>query len=338
MSVPCKTLAPTDFLSFMRILIVKTSSMGDIVHALPMVSDIARARPEAVIDWVCEEGFAVLPRLSSHVREVRKVALRRWRKHLFSGATWREVEVARGELRAGHYDLVIDAQGLLKSALMAGWTGRPVVGFASGSARERFAAWFYEKSYEIPYDQAALVRCRELAAQALGYSVEGPPRFDLRAEGRAAVEVSGDYAVLLVNASRATKLWPEERWIELGRWLGQRGLRCLFFWGAPEEGERAHRIAAALEDAVVAPRAGLDAIAVNLAAARLVVGLDTGLTHLAAALGRPCVGIFCDYPVERVALVGDGPVASLGGVNVQPPVAEVIAACESVWWIADQGR
>lgn len=314
----------------MRILIVKTSSMGDIVHALPMAADIARARPDALIDWVAEESFATLPALSRHVNRVQRVALRRWRKHLLAASTWREVAAARATLRAANYDLVIDAQGLLKSAVVARWAGRPISGFATGAAREAIAARFYAQGYAIPYEWPALVRYRELAARALGYTVEGPPRFDLRATATPAVEMPGGFAVLLVNASRATKLWPEDRWVELGRSLRARGLTSLLFWGAPEEGERARRIAAQIEGAVVAPRAGLDAIAGNLAAARLVVGLDTGLTHLAAALGRPCVGIFCDYPVERVALVGDGPVASLGGVNVQPPTAEVLAALERV--------
>ncbi|MEG0822245.1 MAG: lipopolysaccharide heptosyltransferase I [Burkholderiaceae bacterium] len=314
----------------MRILIVKTSSMGDIVHALPMVSDIARARPDAVIDWVCEESFAALPRMSTHVREVRRVALRRWRKQLLSCSTWREIDTARGELRAARYDLVIDCQGLLKSALVSRWAGAPVAGFATGSARERIAPWFYQRSFSIAYELPALQRCRELAAQALGYELAGPPRFDLKARATPARVCEGDSAVLLVNASRATKLWPEERWVELGRWLAAQGMRSLLYWGSPAEGERARRIAAQIDGAVVAPRAGLDAIAASLSGARLVVGLDTGLTHLGAALGRPCVGIFCDYPLERVALVGDGPVASLGGVNVQPLTAEVIAACERV--------
>lgn len=314
----------------MRILIVKTSSMGDIVHALPMVSDIARARPDAVIDWACEEGFAALPRMSLHVRDVRRVALRRWRKHLLRSATWREVDVARGDLRAAHYDLVIDCQGLLKSAVVARWAGAPVAGFGPGSARERAASWFYQHRFAIPYELPALQRCRELAAQALGYELLGPPRFDLVANAAPAITVEGNYAVLLANASRVTKLWPEERWVELGRWLAAQGMKSLLFWGAPEEGERARRIAAQLEGAVVAPRSGLDAIAASLSGAALVVGLDTGLTHLAAALGRPCVGLFCDYPIELVGLVGDGPVASLGGVKVQPPISEVIAACQQV--------
>ncbi|HOX89695.1 MAG TPA: lipopolysaccharide heptosyltransferase I [Burkholderiaceae bacterium] len=314
----------------MRVLIVKTSSMGDVVHALPLAADIARARPGALIDWVCEDAFVPIPRMSPHVNEVRRVSLRRWRRQLLSPAMWREVARVRTKLRDARYDLVIDCQGLIKSALVGSWTRAPVVGYGKLTAREPLATRFYSRCFEVPVDLPAVQRCRELAAQALGYELEGPPRFELRPTGTPLADLGADSAVLLANTSRASKLWPEERWIELGRWLGERGLRSVLFWGAPEEGERVRRLAAAIPGARVAPRSGLDVLGASLAQAQLVVGVDTGLTHLAAALGRRCVGIFCDYPIERVGLTGDGPVESLGGVGQQPALEQVRAACERV--------
>jgi heptosyltransferase-1 len=313
-----------------RILIVKTSSMGDVVHALPLAADIARARPNALIDWACEDAFLPIPRMSPHVNEVRRVSLRRWRKQLLSPAMWSEVARVRTKLRDVRYDLVIDCQGLLKSALVARWARAPIAGFGPVTAREPMAARFYTQRFEIPADLPAVQRCRELGARALGYELDGPPRFELRPTGTPLADLGPQSAVLLANTSRASKLWPEDRWIELGRWLGERGLRSVFFWGAPEEGERVRRLAAAIPNAHVAPRSGLDVLGASLARAPLVVGVDTGLTHLGAALGRPCVGIFCDYPIERVGLTGDGPVASLGGVGQQPAFEDVRAACERV--------
>ena len=304
--------------------------MGDVVHALPLAADIARARPDALIDWACEEAFAALPRMSPHVNEVRRVSLRRWRKQLLSPAMWSEVARVRSKLRDARYDLVIDCQGLIKSALVSSWTRSPVAGYDQRTVREPLATRFYARSFEVPVDLPAVQRCRELGAQALGYALEGPPRFDLKPTATPLAGIGEDTAVLLVNTSRATKLWPEERWIALGRWLTERGLRSSLFWGAPEEAERVRRLAEAIPGAVVAPRSGLDVLGASLARARLVVGVDTGLTHLGAALGRPCVGIFCDYPIERVGLTGDGPVESLGGVGQQPALEQVQAACERV--------
>lgn len=305
--------------------------MGDVVHALPLAADIALARPGALIDWVCEDAFAALPSMSPYIDEVRRVSLRRWRKQLLSPSMWREAGGVRTELRDARYDLVIDCQGLIKSAFVASWARAPVVGFGKLTAREPLATRLYARSFEVPVDLSAVQRCRELGAHALGYELVGPPRFDLRPTATPLADFSGgEVAALLVNTSRATKLWPEERWIALGRWLAERGLGSVFVWGAPEEAERVRRLAGAVPGAVVAPRSGLDVLGASLARARLVVGVDTGLTHLGAALGRPCVGIFCDYPVERVGLTGDGPVESLGGVGQQPALEQVQKACERV--------
>jgi heptosyltransferase I len=309
-----------------RLLIVKTSSMGDVIHALPLAADIARALPQASLDWLVEEGFAAIPAMSRHVSTVHRVALRRWRHAPLASAHRGEIARLKHALRASRYDLVLDAQGLLKSAWVARWANAPVAGFSSASARERLASRFYRTRLDIPRTLHAIDRCRALGAQALGYAIDGPPRFDLHSSAAPAVVVHAPYAVLLTNASRATKLWPADRWLEVEQALAARGLLSVLFWGSEEEGERTRALAARMQHALVAPRSSLDSIAATLSGARVVVGLDTGLSHLAAALGRPTVAIYCDYDPGLVGLVGDGPVASLGGAAVSTPAAQAVEA------------
>lgn len=300
--------------------------MGDVIHALPLAADIARALPQATLDWLIEESFAAIPAMSRHVSTVHRVALRRWRHAPLAAASRSEITRLKRELRAARYDLVLDAQGLLKSAWVARWANAPVAGFSSASARERLASRFYRTRFDIPRTLHAIDRCRTLGAQALGYAIDGPPRFDLHSKAAPAVIVHAPYAALLTNASRATKLWPDERWVEVERTLAARGLLSVLFWGSEEEGQRTRALAAHMQHALVAPRSSLDSIAATLGSARVVVGVDTGLSHLAAALGRPTVAIYCDYDPGLVGLVGDGPVASLGGAGVSTPASQVIEA------------
>src|SRR5512137_2197323 len=163
--------------------------MGDVIHALPLAADIARARPAARIDWLVEESFAAIPAMSRHVTSVHQVALRRWRHAPFSSETRREAAAVKQSLRAARYDLVIDAQGLLKSAWVARWARAPVAGLSSAAARERVASLFYSRRFDVPRALHAVDRCRPLGARAIGYPVEGPPRFGLKTRARAAVDV-----------------------------------------------------------------------------------------------------------------------------------------------------
>lgn len=318
-----------------RILIVKTSSMGDVIHALPLVSDIAAARPELAIDWVVEEGFADLPRLHPQVARVVPVALRRWRRAWWQADTWRELRAARTALRAQPYQTIIDCQGLLKSAWVARWARGPVVGLDAASAREPLAARLYLRRVVVPRALHAVERNRLIGAGAVGYAVEGAPRFGLQVPPQteptlAACAEAGPYAVLLTNASRATKRWPDDRWQAVARSLSAQGLRVLLFWGSAQEEADTQRRAAGMANAWVAPRCTLPQVAAALASARLVIGLDTGLSHLAAAAGTPAVGIYCDYDPRLVGLVGDAPSISLGGVEAMPTVDGVLAAAARV--------
>ncbi len=318
----------------MRILIVKTSSMGDVVHALPLAADIAHALPAAHVDWLCEEAFSAIPATSRHVAQVHRVALRRWRKRPFDPAVWREVRIAKTALRDGRYDLVLDVQGLAKSAWLARWTGAPVAGFDSATARESVAAHFYQHRFEVPRSLHAIERCRRLGAAALGYAVTGAPRFGIASNVEPRSNDSEPVAVLLVNASRATKLWDDERWLVVERWLAHRGIASVLFCGTAAERVRSESLASRMQRATVKPPAALETVAAALSTALIVIGLDTGLTHLAAALGRPTVGIFCDYDPALVGLTGDADagnaVMSVGSATAAPAAGEVIDAMARV--------
>lgn len=316
----------------MKILIVKSSSMGDIIHALPVAHDIREAMPDAEIHWVAEESFQDIPWLAPAVTKVHVQAFRRWRKSWLSSATRREVAAFRQALAAERYDVVLDIQGLLRSALVCRWTGRPSIGYTRRTVREPIASFFYSRHLDLPEEMGAVLRYRTAAAEALGYPLRGGDAvFGLDAKAEPVPAMATPYAAMAVNTSRDEKLWPEAHWVTLCRELLARGLPSVFYWGSAVEEERVRRIAAQVEGAVVAPRAPLAAVAAGLKGASLTVGVDTGLSHLAAALGCPSVGIFVSTPLETLRLFGDGPVESLGGVGKVPGADEVLAAAERVF-------
>ena len=314
----------------MRLLIVKTSSMGDVVHALPVVSDVLRKHPQAQIDWLVEAPFAAIPQLHAGVRRVLPIAWRKWRGQLFSGATWQAMGQAKAEMRRGQYDVVLDLQGLVKSAIWARQAGAPVVGYDRASIREPLAALLYQRTAAVSRELHAVERCR-LLATALGISdaPTGPPVFGLRAP-KTDWRPGSAYAVLIPNASRREKLWPERHWISIGRKLKERGWVPLVLWGRPEEQSLAENIAASCEGDVP-PYLRVDQVASVLAGAQQVVGLDTGFTHLAAALGQPTVGIYCDHEPGLAGITGPGLVASIGGKRQVPSRNDVLALIEQQW-------
>jgi heptosyltransferase-1 len=309
-----------------RILFVKTSSLGDVVHNCPAVSDVARHVPEASIDWVVEEAYAEVAALHPQVRRVIPVAMRRWRGALLSRATWTEIAGFRDALRAERYDAVIDSQGLIKSALIAAFARGRKHGLDRTSAREPFATRFYDAAHAVPPELHAVERNRRLAAAALGYSVAGDCDYGLRVAGEAPIRMPAPYALLLTMTSRDDKLWPEEHWRALGAWLAQQGVLGLLPWGSEEERRRCARIAAAVRGAVVPPRMALADIARLARGARCTVGVDTGLAHLAAALQAPVVGLFCGSDPALTGLHGNGHVRNLGQAGRAPAVSEVQAA------------
>jgi len=311
----------------MRILLVKTSSLGDVIHNLPVVSDLKRHFPDATIDWCVEENFAAIPRLHPGVGRIIPVAIRRWRKALFNAATWREIGAAIAQLRDTPYDLIVDTQGLLKSALLASRARGVVCGYTADSAREPLAARFYRRRFGISRDLHAVVRNRRLVAAALGYTDDTPPDYGIAAPSSALAWLPAvPYVVLLTATSRDDKLWPETHWLDLGRKLHANGLRAVLPGGSVVERARAARLAAALPEAVVAPPLALAELATLLAGARAAIGVDTGLTHLAVALDTPTVALYTATDPGLTGVFGSGYVRNLGGKGLVPSPDEVLAA------------
>lgn len=315
-----------------RILLVKTSSLGDVLHNLPVVSDIVQHFPTARIDWLVEESFAALPRLHPAVQDILPVAVRRWRKHLLQSATWSEMAALRAELSARQYDFVIDTQGLLKSAWLARQANGLRCGFDRLSAREKLAAGSYQRTYFVARGQHAVERNRQLAAQALGYALHCPADYGIRAPQWTRPDwlPAGRYVVLLHATSRDDKLWPEAHWIALGQHLQQLGMRSILPWGSAREQARSQRLQAAIPDAICPPRLSLPDLAALLGGAEGVVGVDTGLAHLAAALDKPTIGLYTSTDPVLTGLHAGPRALNLGGCDQLPEVATVLAKLAAI--------
>lgn len=300
------------------ILFVKTSSFGDVVHNCPAVSDVARAFPGAAIDWVVEAPFARIAALHPAVRRVIPVAVRRWRRALWKPATWSQIGAWRRAMRSERYDAIIDTQSLLKSALISASALGKRHGLDRASARELLAPMFYDVRHSVPRAMHAVERNRLLAAKALGFSVSTPPEYGLRVPEAS----KSAYTVLLTMTSRDDKLWPDERWIALSHELR---MPTILPWGTAAERERAQRIGAATGGTTTPTRLGIDELASLFVGAAAVVGLDTGLTHFAAALGAPTVGIYCGSDPALTGIYGVPRGANVGAQGRPPEVQEVIS-------------
>ncbi|KJK16403.1 lipopolysaccharide heptosyltransferase I [Pseudomonas sp. NPDC087612] len=276
----------------MRVLLIKTSSLGDVIHALPALTDAARAIPGIRFDWVVEEGFAEIPSWHPAVDTIIPVAIRRWRKNLwqtFKSGEWRQF---KQRLRERKYDLVIDAQGLVKSAWLTRYVKAPVAGMDRYSAREGLSSRFYDRRLSVERGQHAVERVRQLFALALGYNLPaglGDYGLDLN---RLQLPPAAPFVVFLHGTTWATKHWPEAYWRQLAERLGQQGLQVRLPWGNPAEQARAERIAKGLANCQVLPKLNLVGVARVLAAAKACIAVDTGLGHLAAALDVPTLSLF----------------------------------------------
>lgn len=297
----------------MRILIVKMSSLGDVVHMLPALTEAARHVPGLRADWLVEEAFAAIPAWHPAVARSIPVALRRWRRAPFAATTRAEFRHFRTVLNTQHYDLVLDSQGLIKSAAVSLLASGPRAGQDFASARESLACLAYGRRFAAPRNLHAIARNRLLTAQALGYRMgdEADLHYGMslplsHVPVRTGMTGVTSYAqpacVVLHGTARAEKEYPEADWIALLRHIhAQSGITCLLPWGNPREQARAQRLAAAVPGAQVLPKLGLSELSGVIASAVGVIGVDTGLMHLAAALGRPGVAL---YPATPPGLYG----------------------------------
>jgi heptosyltransferase I len=275
-----------------------------VLHTLPAVTDAAQLLPGIRFDWVVEEAFVEVPAWHTAVETVIPVALRRWKHRPLQVLRLGEPQAAVKQLRRHNYDRIVDAQGLVKSAVIARFARGPRYGLDRASAREPLAARVYNRTFPVPRQQHAVARVRQLLAAALGYELPAAPP-DCGIRERFAAANRQPCLVFLHGTTWPTKHWPDEYWVELAAMAAASGMQVKIPWGNTIEQRRAEKIAAAHQGVEVLPRMQLSELAALIAAARGVVGVDTGLVHLAAALGTPCVTLYGATDPGLIGTVGD---------------------------------
>jgi heptosyltransferase I len=342
-----------------KILLVKLSSLGDVLHNLPIVWDLRKRLPHAQIDWIVEEAYVHLlePLKTTEtfkgIDRIIPVAFRRWRKNLFSLRTWREFFAMRRSLQVTSYDVVLETQGLLKSALVCALAKKSdhtiVAGLGNAtehSGYEPMARMFYTESVHVPVKCHAIDRSRWVMCSAFDWPLinrnDEPPRFYPQAfieqlpplffEGLKKAERGAPmpYVACFHSTARAAKRWPNEYWVELGKVLSNQGYQVILPWGSEAEMKVSALIASQIPGAIV-PRAFSIEEAYSLVAhAALTIGVDTGLTHLSAVLGRPTVEIYCDSPRWKTEGYWSGVIANVGDMQTPPSVHDVIKGLSQI--------
>lgn len=291
----------------MRLLLIKTSSLGDIIHTYPALTDAMRHLPELKVDWLVEEGFVDLPPLHPAVNQVIPLPWRRLRQRLWHADTWRELAQLKARLRAQPYDLVIDAQGLLKSAIWGKLVTAPVAGLDAQSAREPLVKWFYDRRYAVAWGQHAIDRVRQLFAQALNYPQPDLSQVDYAltlAQHPPAYTGQSPYWFFAYSTTWESKHWPEAYWHQLVAFAGKQGRQVWIAWHGEAEEAQAQRLARLRLNVRILPPSNLTTLAEVLVNAELVVGVDTGLTHLAAALHRPVLALYGATEAGLTGVIG----------------------------------
>ncbi|CAM3727158.1 lipopolysaccharide heptosyltransferase I [Polynucleobacter antarcticus] len=336
-----------------KILLVKLSSLGDVLHNLPIVWDLRKRLPNAQIDWIVEEAYVHLlePLKTTHsfkgIDRIIPIALRRWRKNLFSIQTWREFFAMRKLLQSVSYDTVIETQGLLKSALVCSLANKSKDAVVSGlgnateySGYEPMARFFYTQSVQVPVKCHAIDRSRWVMCSAFNWplidrTTEAPQFYShsfvtqlspLITEGlrKDPHGLPVPYVLCFHSTARVAKRWPNDHWIALGKELSNHGYQLVFPWGNEAEKKESTLIASQIPGAIV-PRAFSIEEAYQLVAhAALTIGVDTGLTHLSAVLGKPTVEIYCDSPKWKTEGYWSGMIANVGDYKKVPNLEEVM--------------
>lgn len=289
----------------MRVLLVKMSSMGDIFHTFPAISDLKAHHPDIIIDWVVEDGFKEIVDWHPAINKVIPIHLRRWMKARDS-QSWQEFKAWRKQLRAEEYDLVIDAQGLLKSALVAKFACADAIqGFDRQSAREPIASLFYRKSHSVSKAQHAVERTRQLFGKIFDYTPAPSLNFGIN-QNFSHVVKNPRKLMFIIGTSWVTKLWSSFHWQRLTAIALEEGYEVEIMWGSPEEKAIADSIIAACPKATrPLQRMSITAIAEKLVEAAGVIGLDTGFSHLAGALETPTIALYGPTSPVKVGLIGE---------------------------------
>jgi heptosyltransferase I len=316
-----------------RILIVKVTSMGDVIQAQPIVSDLKRAFPGVEVDWAVDESFAEIARWNPGIDRVLCAPLRRFKKAR-RWADFRAIAQSIAELRAKPYDVVVDIHGVYKSAIIAFLSrSRRRLGYRSQDLGERGAAFAYTGRFAPPRDRNAWNGMRETVSTALGYPLDGPARYNLSipAPARPIVDTGGrPLAMLFHAASKDDKKWPTAHWVDIARDLVQRGFYVAVPWGSAAERSEGLAIVSQVEGAELLPQLSVTEIAQTIAASDFVIGVDTGFVHLAHALEKRTVMIFIATSRETFGNNVPFRSVSIGDGNSVPPVAEALAAIDHV--------
>jgi len=333
--------------NFPKILLVKLSSLGDVLHNLPIAWDLRARLPEAQIDWVVEEGYVHLlePLLSRDgfkgIDRIIPFGLRRWKKNLFSLTSWKEFFALRKILQSTTYDILIETQGLLKSAIVCSLakksSGAVVAGLANAtefSGYEPLARTFYNQSVQVPAQCHAVDRSRWVMCSALDWPLiergDAPQFYPLdfvSSIPKSAVDgLIAPYVLCFHSTAREAKRWPNSHWIEFGNTLSALGYQVVFPWGSASEKTVSESLAAQIANAFVPPAFSIEDAFSLIADAALTVGVDTGLTHLAAVLDKSTVEIYCDSPRWKTEGYWSERIANVGDIQDPPSVQEVLDA------------
>ncbi|CAM3769414.1 lipopolysaccharide heptosyltransferase I [Polynucleobacter arcticus] len=332
-----------------KILLVKLSSLGDVLHNLPIVWDLRARLPDAQIDWVVEEGYVhLLEPLRSRdgfrgIDRIIPFGLRRWKKNIFSLTTWKEFFSFRKILQSTTYDVLIETQGLLKSAMVCSFakksSGAVVAGLANAtefSGYEPLARSFYSQSVQVPVQCHAVDRSRWVTCSALDWPLIErtdtpqfyPQEWIKSIPKSAVVGLKAPYVLCFHSTAREAKRWSNEHWVALGKELSAKGYQLVFPWGSPAEKAVSQLLAAQIPGAFVPPAFSIEDAFSVIAGAALTVGVDTGLTHLAAVLNKPTVEIYCDSPRWKTDGYWSDRIANVGDIQNPPSIQEVLSAAK----------
>ncbi len=288
----------------MRCLVVKTSSLGDLIHTFPALSDASEAISNIEFDWVVEEAFADIPKLHPKVKNTIPLAVRRWRKAPFLAQHRHEIKTFIKTLRAEQYDLIIDAQGLVKSAFITSLCKGTKHGLSFNSAREPISAWAYQNKHSVAKGQHAIQRTRDLFAQSLAYPYkQESPNYGLSLCHNPRLN-EPPTILFLHGTTWQTKEWPENYWLQLAKLCEQKGFEILLPWGNVAEKARGERIACQVQGARLLPKMGLADLYQQLTQVNAIVAVDTGIGHLAAALEIPTLSLYGATDKTRTGTLG----------------------------------